>query len=282
MLENHLLPMGRSLVYLLEAFLLLWIARAAYTRLYRRVDLKAELFGRNNHALAVATVGYFLGIVLALGGVLSGPSRGFRADLAYVAVYGVEAILLMLVASALCERVLLPRFDNTKEVVQDRNLGAAFVEAGVHVANGLIVLAINQGTGPWASKLAFWALAQLALLLAGLVYEWVTPHQVHVELERDNAAVGLAFGGVLVGMGNIVSVAVTGDFAGWGESLRFFATDVAFGFAVLFLVHKLTGVLLAPGARLGAEQTEAVPNLGAGLLEAFGYVGGSMLVVWVV
>jgi hypothetical protein len=41
-------------------------------------------------------------------------------------------------------------------------------------------------------------------------------------------------------------------------------------------------VLLAPGARLGAEQTEAVPNLGAGLLEAFGYVGGSMLVVWVV
>ena len=48
-----------------------------------------------------------------------------------------------------CDIVLLPRFDNTKEVVEDQNLGTAFVEAGVHLANGLIVLAIQQGAGPW-------------------------------------------------------------------------------------------------------------------------------------
>lgn len=282
MLETHLMPMARSVAYLLEAFCLLWIAKVAYTRLYRRVDLKAEFFERNNHALAVAAVGYFLGIVLALGGVLSGPSHGFKADLAVIALYGLAAILLMLAASFLSEKVLLPRFDNTKEVVQDRNLGAAFVEAGMHLANGLIVLAICQGSGPWSSRLVFWSLAQFVLILAGKVFAWAAPYQVHDELERDNAAVGLAFGGVLVGMGNIVSIAVTGDFAGWLDSLQFFATDVAFGFAVLFLAKKLTGVLLAWGVRLGAEQTEASPNLGAGLLEAFGYIGGSMLIVWVV
>lgn len=280
-MDEHLLPMVQSVVYVLEAFVLLWVARLAYTGLYRRVDLKAELFGRNNTALAVALSGYLLGVVIALGGALWGPSAGWQADLTGIALSGLKAIALMLVASWLCEKALLPRFDNTVEVVQDQNLGAAFVEAGVHLANGLIILAILQGQGPWWSGVVFWLLAQGVLLLAGLLYEWITPHDLHRELERDNAAVGLAFGGGLVGMGNILSLAAGGDFAGWGESLGFFAEDALFGLAVLFLIKKLSDAVLAGGVRLGAEQVEATPNIGAGLLEAVGYIGGSMLIVWV-
>ncbi|MEW6751282.1 MAG: DUF350 domain-containing protein [Candidatus Latescibacterota bacterium] len=281
MADVPLMPIIRSAVYVVEAFALLWLAKAAYTGLYRRIDLKAELFGRNNHAVAVATVGYLFGVVLALGGALSGPSAGLLADVVAIALFGVKAIVLMLVASYLCEVVLLPHFDNTKEVVQDRNLGTAFVEAGMHVANGLIVLAINLGSGPWWTTVAFWVLAQLVLLASGRLYEIAIPYRLHQELERDNAAVGLAFAGVLVGMGNIVSIAVTGDFAGWGAGLRFFAIDVAVGRVVLFAIKKLTDWVLASGVRLASEQTEAEPNVGAGLLEAFGYVGASMLVVWV-
>ena len=272
--------MGRSAVYVVEAFVLLWIAKFAYTGIYRRVDLKAELFDRNNSALAVSTAGYLLGIVIALGGVLAGPSAGWRADLTGVALYGLLTIVLMLVASFLCEKILLPKFDNTKEVVEDGNVGTAFVEAGMHIANGLIVLAILQGAGEWWISLVFWALAQVVLIVAGLLYEVSTTHSIHEELERDNAAVGLAFGGVLVGMGNIINLAVAGDFAGWGVSLATFGVYVAFGFVALFVIKRLTDVLLAPGVKLSAEQTEENPNIGAGLLEAFGYVGGSMLVVW--
>ncbi|MCC7265573.1 MAG: DUF350 domain-containing protein [Candidatus Latescibacteria bacterium] len=280
-MDEHWLPMARAVVYLLEAFVLLWLARQAYTRCYRRVDLKRELFDHNNTALAVALSGYLLGVVIALGGALWGPSAGWLADLTAIALSGLKGIALMLVASWLCEKVLLPRFDNTKEVVQDQNLGTAFVEAGLHVANGLIVLAVLQGQGPWWAGVAFWVLAQGVLLVAGLLYEWVTPHDVHRELERDNAAVGLAFGGGLVGMGNILSLAAGGDFTGWTESLSFFAEDALFGLVVLFLIKKLSDAVLANGVRLGAEQVEAAPNVGAGLLEAFGYIGGSMLIVWV-
>ena len=282
MVEEHLIPMGRSVVYILEAFVLLWIAKAAYTGIYRRVNLKVELFEKNNHALSLATVGYLFGIVIALGGVLSGPSSGLKGDIIHIALYGIEAIVLMLIAGFLCEKVLLPHFDNTKEVVEDQNAGTAFVETGMHVANGLIVLAINQGTGAWWIGLIFWALAQVVLLIAGLLYEAITPYKIHEQLERDNTAVGLAFGGVLVGMGNIISIAVAGDFMGWKDSLIFFAEDAVFGFVVLFLIKKLTDVVLAPGIRLGDEQIEENPNVGAGLLEAFGYIGGSMLIVWVV
>ncbi len=276
-----MVQMAQSLVYLVEAFVLLFVAKQVYARVFRRVRLKDELFGRNNHALAVAVGGYFLGICLALGGALSGPSLGWQADLLGIAQYGLLAIVLMIIAGVLCERALLFHFDNRKEVIEDHNMGTAFVEAGMHIANGLIVLAIILGEGPLWSGVVFWLLAQVVLVVAGLLYEWITPHSIHRELERDNAAVGLAFGGVLVGMGNIVSIAAAGDYAGWIESLKIFGLDVAFGFVALYVIHKLTDMLLAPSVRLGAEQVEEQPNVGAGLIEAFGYVGGSILIVWI-
>ena len=81
-MENSMLmPMARATVYLLEAFVLLVVAKWAYTGLYRRVCLREELFEKGNVALAVSTAGYLFGITIALGGVLAGPSAGWQADL---------------------------------------------------------------------------------------------------------------------------------------------------------------------------------------------------------
>ena len=282
--EIQTLSMARSALYVLGAFVLMWIAKAVYTGVYRRVNMREQIFERGNNAAAVSVCGYLLGIVIAFGGVLSGPPSGndWVSDLVDVGLFGLQTIALMILASFLCEKILLPKFDNTKEVVEDQNLGTAFVEAGTHIANGLILLAIHQGSGGhWWTTLAFWAVAQLALIAAALLYEAATPHSIHDELERDNAAVGLAFGGGLVGMGNIVSIAVAGDFVGWKNSLILVFSDAIFGLVVLFAIHKLTDLLLAAGYKLGSEQTGTSPKIGAGLLEAFGYVGGSMLIVWV-
>ena len=281
-LENYVLPFAQSIVYLLEGFALLWIAKVLYGALFRRVDLRHELFENNNHALSVSTCGYLIAICIALGGALSGPSTGWISDLTGIAVYGLLSIFIMLVAGYLCEKILLPHFNNTKEIIQDHNMGTAFVEAGLHIANGLIVLAIFQGSGSLLSGLVFWALAQVLLLIAGRLYEGVTPHNVHTELERDNAAVGLALGGVLIGFGNIISVAVAGDFVGWQEGVQDFIIEALFGLAVLLLIKQITVFILASGVSLSDEQTEEKPNLGAGLVEALGYIGGSMLVIWVI
>ena len=280
-MENYVLSFAQSIVYLLEGFALLWIAKVLYGTLFRRVDLRHELFENNNHALSVSTCGYLIAICIALGGALSGPSTGWISDLTGIAVYGLLSIIIMLVAGYLCEKILLPHFNNTKEIIQDHNMGTAFVEAGLHIANGLIVLAIFQGSGSLLSGLVFWALAQVLLLMAGRLYEGVTPHNVHTELERDNAAVGLALGGVLIGFGNIISVAVAGDFVGWQEGVKAFLIEALFGLAVLLLIKKITVFLLASGVSLSDEQTEEKPNIGAGLVEALGYIGGSMLVIWV-
>jgi len=300
---DNLIPMGQTIAYLLEAFVLLYIAKLVYSKIFRKVDLKAELYVRNNYALAVAVSGYFFGICLALGGALVGPSQGWQADLIAIGLYGILAIVLMLIAGFLCEKILLPSFSNTKEIIEDQNLGTAFVEAGMHIANGLIVLAIVNGDysgwlvglqvfamdvgfgfvalGPLVSGIAFWLLAQVVLIVAGRLYEMITPHSIHDELERDNAAVGLAFAGLLVGMGNIISIAVAGDYSGWQVGLQVFAMKVGFGFVALYGIHKLTDVILAPGISLGREQVKQQPNVGAGLIEAIGYLGGSTLIVWI-
>ena len=292
---DNLFLTGESLFYIFEAFVLFWIAKLAYSSLYRRVELNAELFTRDNQALAISTVGYYFGILLAFGGAISGESQGLGTDVITIGIYGLSAIVLMLLASFMCEKILLPAFNNTKEVVEDRNLGVGFVEAGVYIANGLIILGAMQGDDGGAGAdtgildavgsgmlalLAFWLLAQVVLVITGRLYELVTPYKLLDELERDNAAVGLAFGGALIGIGNIISVAIGGDFTGWTNSLVLFAVDMVFGFIMLFFVHKLTDFLLAPGVKLATEQTQEHPNVGAGLLEAFGYIGASMLIVW--
>jgi uncharacterized membrane protein YjfL (UPF0719 family) len=280
MIEEYAIFAGYTLVYVLEAFVLLFIARWAYTGVYHRFNLGDQLFKENNPAVAIAFSGYLMGIILALGGVVGGPSGGWMASIVSIGLYGLVSIVLMIAAAFLCDKVLLGAFDNTKEIAVDRNSGAAFVEAGIHIANGLVLYRINQGTGPWWSGLVFWILVQATLLIAGWLYEVATTHGVKDEIERDNAAVGLAFGGALVGLGNILSLAGAGDFNGWGESLRFFAIDAVFGLLFLYIVKVLTGLIFAPGVKLGQEQTESPPNIGAGLIEAFGYIGGSFLVVW--
>ena len=67
------------------------------------------------------------------------------------------------------------------------------------------------------TTVAFWALGQAALVLAGLVYEWITPYSIHDEIEKDNVAAGVAFAGALVGIGVIVFHASAGNFISWAS-----------------------------------------------------------------
>ena len=65
-----------ALVYLLCAFAVFLVGKWAYDKLHPRFVLREELLVRDNLALALAIVGYYLGLVLAIGGVLEGPSHG--------------------------------------------------------------------------------------------------------------------------------------------------------------------------------------------------------------
>ena len=123
----------------------------------------------------------------------------------------------------------------------------------------------------------------MALILMGLIYIKLTKFDVKGEIEKDNVAVGVAFAGILIATGNIVRLAITGTFEGWAKDVTEFAVYFVMGVVLLPLIRLATDTLLVPGVKLNDEMVgQEKPNVGAGAIEAFSYVAGSMLIGWAI
>lgn len=268
-----------GVIYIAGAFVLFLVGKLVYRIVHRRFNLRQELFEHDNFAVALAMTGYYLGLVLAVTGMFTGPSAGLVDDLIDLGVYGLLAIVLLNVSVVINDKVILRGFSNEKEILVDQNAGTGVIEGANSVAVGLIIAGALSGTGSLWTALAFWGFGQLALVGASLLYARVLPYRLHAEIERDNVAVGVAFAGLLVGLGNVVRFAVAGDFVSWPVSLGTALVYTLVGAALFPVVRLVTDWLLMPGVTLEGELVrQAKPNVGAGLLEAFSYVAASFLI----
>ncbi|SMC25978.1 protein of unknown function [Desulfacinum hydrothermale DSM 13146] len=272
-----------SIVFVLLALALMAAGRGLFGLFNRRFNLRRQLVELDNPAVALVLSGYLMGLATALGGALIGPSVGFVASLVDLILYGILAIVLLHVSAWLNDRLILYRFDNVKEIIQDRNCGAGVVMAANHLAVGLVVFGAVSGEGSVLSALVFWGLGQAALVLVTRLYDALTPYDLHGEVEKDNVAVGVAFAGVLVATGNIVRYGIQGDLVAWGRDLAFFGAVLLFGVVMLPVTRWVGDKLILRGRSLTDELVnQEVPNLGAGILEASIYVAMSFLIGWAV
>ncbi len=273
-----------GLVYLLSVLVLFVIGKWIYDKLHPRFVLRDELLEKDNLALALAVAGYYFGLIIALGGMLEGPSQGLLEDLIDIGFYGLLAIVLLNFSSWINDKIILAKFSNQKEIIDDQNAGTGIIEAGNHLAVGLIVAgAISGQGGDLMTALAFWIIGQTILILGSVLYNLITPFDIHDEIERDNVAVGVAFAGVLVALGNVIRQAIAGDFFSWQENLTELAAFAAFGLILLPVVRWVTDKILLPGASLTYELVhQDKPNIGAGAIEATTYIAASFLLGWVV
>lgn len=265
-------------------FLLFWLGQLAYRKLFRRrMELNLELFVKDNPAVAIALVGYYFGIVIALGGVLDKTLSILPEKLLNLASYGCLVILLMLAGAWVGDRLILKHFDCDREIIQERNIGAAFVEAGNHIANGLILNASLGGEGGnLLVGFACWLIGLGVLVLASVVYPRFAKYNVFREIEkRNNPAAGIACAGLLVATGNIVRIAFAPEFQDWVSSFRVYGLNLWFCLALLVAIRWLADLILVPGVKISDEiVNQEVPNLGAGLIEAFAYIAASFLIAW--
>ena len=265
-------------------FLLFWLGQLAYQKLFRRrMDLNLELFVKDNTAVAIALVGYYFGIVIALGGVLDKTLSIVPEKLLNLASYGCLVILLMLAGAWVGDRLILKHFDCDREIILERNIGAAFVEAGNHIANGLILNASLGGEGGnLLVGFACWLIGLGVLVLASAVYPRFAKYNVFREIEkRNNPAAGLACAGLLVATGNIVRIAFAPEFQDWVSSFRVYGLNLLFCLALLVAIRWFADLILVPGVKISDEiVNQEVPNLGAGLIEAFAYIAASFLIAW--
>ncbi len=273
-------------VYLASAFIIFFIGRLLYQLFSPKINVKSELVDKDNFAFSVSYVGYFIGLLLAIGSAVIGPSVDLLKDVEDIFIYGILAIILLNLSRLINDKLILNKFSSRKEIIEDQNTGTGVVEAANSIASGLIIFgAISGDPGDEMSgilsALAFWGIGQVLMIITAKVYNMMVSFDVHDYIEKDNVAVGIGFAGALIALGNIIQFGIADDFESWDITAIRLGSEVLIGLIMLPIVRFLADKILLPGRNLTDELiNQEKPNNGAALIEAFSYIGGSILITW--
>lgn len=268
---------------LLLGFALFWLGQLAYQKLFRRMNLNLQLFVRDNPAVAIALVGYYMGLAIAMGGTLTRTSASWQDVLLNLASYGAFSILLMLAGAWIFDLTILRRCDCSREVREEHSIGAGSLEAGCHIGNGLILSSAIAGEGgSLFVGLVCWLLGLGVLVLVSVVYPRIAAYDVYGEIsKRNNPAAGVAFAGAIIGVANVIRNAFIPEFENWTVSFSIYGIALAGGLILLAAIRCLADLILVPGVKISDEiAKQETPNLGVGFIEAFTYIVSSFLVAW--
>ena len=284
-LNNILLDVDNvlvGLIYILASFLFFAIGKYAYKVVHKGFDADHELVEKDNFAFAIAQAGYYVGLLLVIGSALKGESNGLINDLIQLGIYATVGIVLLNIGMVISDKLVLPNFKMKKEIIDDQNAGVGAVEAAIAIGTGLILHGIISADHiDFAIVLMDFTIAQLIFVLTSKVYNWITPYNIHEHLEKDNVAVGVGFAGALLAVANILRFAVSGEIESWHDFGLVLVFDVLIALAILPITRFITDKILLPKRSLTDEIiNQDHPNVGAALIEAFAYIGGSMLITW--
>ncbi|MGD1846071.1 MAG: DUF350 domain-containing protein [Salibacteraceae bacterium] len=270
-----------SLIYLVASLVLFLIGRFVFKLVNKNIQMNHELVEKDNLAFAFTNVGYFVGLLIAIWSLYVGEDLGHILDnLLDIFILGLLSILLLNVSAFLTDKVVLPQFSMRKEIVDDQNVGAGLIEAAVYIANGLVIHGVLiENPDGYLEILLLWVVAQVAFLLVSKVYNLITPFNAHDEIEKDNVAVGVAYAGAILAVANLIRMGVEQEAENWIQVAENLGLGTGIGLLMLPLARLLADKVLLPGRNLTDELVnQEKPNVGAGVIEAFGYVGGSILI----
>ncbi len=258
-------------IFALIAFMYMTIAKLIRDKM-TSFDDDIELEENSNFAVGTRLFGLFIGIAVAMAAALTGPSRDLLQDVITFLYDGALAVLYLLLAQAINDKLILSRFDNDKEVARG-NSAVALIEVGSYIATGFILNGAlsGEGGGFW-SVLVFALLGQVTFLLFYAVYNAVTKFDVNVELGRTfkafkvghnnkaeeytvygNTSAGLAVAGNMIALGIILRAAIAGPFNGWVKDITGFGISALFGIILLVIFRKLADRVMLPHTTLYTE-----------------------------
>jgi uncharacterized membrane protein YjfL (UPF0719 family) len=268
-------------LYVLAFGLATMLALLVLLRLGQRLlgaSLHADLT-QGNSARRMLQVGQVLGVFLLASSAVKGSLRfaGLGPDVLRVAVSALIALALMMVTGHVGIGALL-RARLPAELA--RGNVAAGVAAGAHyVAVAVITSRAVSGTGlrELGLSLTFFALGQVTLLVFITLFRALTTYDDAEQIQGENMAAALSYGGVSIAIALIIARALEGDFVSWGESLKGYGGVILLLLALYPVRQILVQVVLlgAPftfrGGRLDAG-VAAERNEGMGALEAVAYL----------
>ena len=288
----------RGLVYVALGVIVLLVAKLVrdLTTSHREDE---EVVEKKNLAEALRLSGYLFGVVLVFVGSVYQPTHlaladegfGFDVDFGFdvlrVFLYAVGGIVALNIVRIVMDRLVLYKFDVSREILQDQNAGTGAAEFGINVATGLMIAGAISGSGGAGelaealTSLAFFALGLVVLVAFALFYEVTTSFDIHDEIEKDNVAVGVAFGGNLIAIGLVMLKALSGDFLGWASGITEFVVFALVGFVLLYVLRLLVDLMLLPKVRVSQEMSEG-RNIGVALLESAVVISSSLILFFAI
>lgn len=283
----------RGLAYVALGVVVLYLAKwiLDLATPYRVSD---QLSRKSNAALGLSISGYLLGVIVVFVAVLYTPftsgdgdwrfTAEFGFDVIEVFLYSVGAIAVLNLTRYLIDHLVLYKFDVEKEIIENQNLAAGAVEFGVYLAVSLVVAASLAGYGDPQLGAAvpstldeiirsavFFVLGLGVLVLYALFYQVTTVYDIHDEIEKDNAAVGVTMAANLIAVALVAFKAVAGEFLGWSESLIGFVVFAVIGFLLLVIVRWIIDKAMFPKVKI-ADELSSAQNAGVAFI-----VGGVVI-----
>ncbi len=268
----------RALIYLCLTLSLIVIAKTV-NNLTSGYNLNRELTIQDNKAVATSFTGFLFALYIILYAVLTSEStsEGVRADLKETALWAELACVLLISARIISDKVLLPKFSNRKELVHDRNIGVGAVQAGSYISTALIIKGLmmyetNHSVLVDIGYTTGWfILAQALFIVFAFFYQKGAKFCIHTELERDNAAVGVAFGGNLIAFSIILAF-----YLQYYNNILGLCIWALIAVIFLKLVRLITDKVILPKGCLDQELS-LDNNWGAALIEAVTSIGAALI-----
>ncbi|MBP6822699.1 MAG: DUF350 domain-containing protein [Acidobacteria bacterium] len=273
-----------TIVFVVLAVIVLLIIARVVFRLVLGQSVTETLIHRDNKAAAVSLCGFLLGVINVVVPVLSGPSHSFWTDVKGVLAYGIGGIVAMAVASMIFEQYSRATGVPLREQIAAGNLSAGIVDGAIHLASSQIVAgALTGDGGSIVPTVVFWLAGVVALIVLTHIFRMLTSYDDADLIKNGNVAAALGCAGLIVAIGMMVGSAVSGSFTGYADSFRQFGVAILV-VLILYPVRQIIVQMLFLGAgfsfkggRLDHEIAED-RNVGAGLLEAVGYLTTALIV----
>ena len=280
-MSDQIVVMGESLLFALVAVIFMW-----FTKLYRDwrtpFDDNNEVVENSNVAVGLRRAGLFLGSALGMSGAIVTETNTdpLLTQVGLFALDAVVVIVLLLVARFFNDTFILRTIKND-EAIKNGNTAVGFVEIGSYLASGFILFGVFSGEGGgFDVAVGFFALGQVALFILIKVYQAITPFDVYEEINKGNAAAGLAVGGMLTALGIILGATVTGVFTTWGATISEFGIYTLFGIILLIIFRWIIDFLFLPKTKL-ADEIQRDKNIAAIAVAQGALIGVALIISFI-
>ncbi|MCP4693663.1 MAG: DUF350 domain-containing protein [Desulfobacterales bacterium] len=249
---------GQGLAYAVITFIFIIIAKKIADWRTSKFDDDKEIIEKSNNAVGFRRTGLYVAYAIAFAGTLGADGGAdFKRDVLALLVDGVLITVCLFACRAINDRIMLPNINNDDEA-EKGNVAVGLAECGMYIGTGFVLNGAFAGGGESlqvgvVGALVFFVIGQIALLLCGRCYEMITPYNVREEIEKGNAAAGVALAGMLIALGIILRSSIAGPSMGWTADLASFGLYTVYGIVLLLIFRKAIDIFLLPNTSMADE-----------------------------